>query len=164
MTSTKTCLKTRVKALIPASVLLSAALVGSSVLAHAAHFDKADDAVYTRKAHMALVGTYFSDMGAMIKGKKPYDAKEFQQDADRLAIVTQWAGEGFEGNHLTDDSKAKPEIWKNKAEFDKLMADLAEKAGKLKMAAASGNMKDSIPAFKAMGDNCGACHKKFKNK
>ena len=52
---------------------------------HAIEFAKDDDAVYLRKAHMALVGTYFGEMGAMVKGKQPFDAKQFQADADRLA-------------------------------------------------------------------------------
>ncbi len=142
--------------------VLAAAFALSS--AQAVEFAKDDDAVYLRKAHMALVGTYFSEMGAMVKGKQPFDAKQFQSDADKLAVVTRWAHEGFEGRHLTSDSKAKPEIWENKVEFDKLMVDLGDRAQKLKLAAASGNLKDSIPAFKAMGDNCGSCHKKFKNK
>ncbi|WP_281645661.1 cytochrome c [Parendozoicomonas sp. Alg238-R29] len=148
------------KGLVPFAVMMMVA----GVSAHSMDFGKDDDAVYLRKAHMALVGTYFGDMGAMIKGKKPFDAAQFQSDADRLAVVTQWSGEGFEKKHLTSDSKAKPEIWEDKAEFDKLMKELADHAGKLKIAAASGNMKDSVPAFKAMADNCGSCHKKFKNK
>ena len=148
------------KKLVP----LAAAAVITSVSAHALDFGKDDDAVYLRKAHMALVGTYFGDMGAMIKGKKPFDAEQFKSNAERLAVATQWSGEGFEGKHLTSASKSKSEIWENKAEFDSLMKDLADLAGKLQVASSSGNMKDSVPAFKAMADNCGACHKKFKNK
>ena len=149
------------KRLIP----FAAVAVVTAVSAHAMDFSKDDDAVYLRKAQMALVGTYFGDMGAMIKGKKPFDAEQFKTDADRLAAVTRWAGTGFESSKYMDSSsKAKPEIWENKAEFDRLMVDLGDHAEKLKLAAASGNMKDSIPVFKAMGDNCGACHKKFKNK
>ncbi|WP_196221557.1 c-type cytochrome [Sansalvadorimonas verongulae] len=148
------------KKLIP----YAAAAAFVSVSAHAMDFAKDEDAVNLRKAHMDLVGTYFGDMGAMIKGKKPFDAAQFQSNADRLAVVTQWSGEGFEGKHLTSDSKAKPEIWENKAEFDKLMKAFSEKAGKLKIASASGVMKDSIPAFKEVADSCGSCHKKFKNK
>ena len=78
--------------------------------------------------------------------------------------VTRWTFEGFEGKYLTSDSKAKPEIWESKAEFDKLMGDLADHAEKLKVAAASGNLNDIKPVFNATADNCGSCHKKFKNK
>ena len=143
---------------------LAACVSITSVSVHAMDFVKDDDAVYLRKAHMALVGTYFGDMGAMIKGKKPFDAAQFQSNADRLAVVTQWAGEGFEGNHLTSDSKSRPDIWENKADYDRLMKEFSEKAGKLKLAAASGVMKDSLPAFKEMGDTCSSCHKKYKFK
>ena len=152
--------------LIPFSRILTATVITllTTASVQAVEFAKDDDAVYLRKAHMALVGTYFGEMGTMVKGKQPYDAKLFQTDADRLAAVTRWAYEGFAGKHLTSDSKAKPEIWENKAEFDKLMGELGDHADKLKLAAASGKLEDSIPAFKAMADNCGACHKKFKNK
>ncbi|MCL6270356.1 cytochrome c [Sansalvadorimonas sp. 2012CJ34-2] len=144
------------------SAFIFTALASATV--QAVEFAKDDDAVYLRKAHMALVGTYFGEMGAMVKGKQPFDAKQFQTDVERLATVTRWAYEGFKGKHLTSDSKAKPEIWENKAEFNKLMDDLAKKSETLKIAAASGNLSDIKPAFKDAADSCSACHKKFKNK
>ena len=156
--------ETMKKALLPFSVAVAISVFATVGTARGMDFGKDDDAVYLRKAHMALIGTYFGDMGAMIKGKKPFDAAQFQSNADRLAIVTQWSGEGFEGKHLTSDSKSKPEIWDDKADFDKLMKEFSEKASKLKMASASGVMKDSIPAFKEVADSCGSCHKKNKFK
>ena len=65
---------------------------------------------------------------------------------------------------MNADSKAKPEVWKNQAEFNSMMAAFADDAAKLKVAAAGGDLKSSLPAFKAVAENCSSCHKKFKNK
>ena len=149
-----------IKLLFPAILTVMA-----STSAQAMDFSKADDAVELRKGQMDLIGAYFGDMGAMVKNKKPFNAEQYKIDAERLAMLTSWAGTGFESSrYMNSDSKAKPEIWKNQAEFNKMMTAFADSATQLKLAAAGGDLKASIPAFKDVAESCGSCHKKFKNK
>lgn len=61
------------------------------------------------------------------------------------------------------ETKAKPEIAANKADFDKMMGNLGAAAAKVASSAKAGNM-DAVKAdFAAMGAACGACHKAYRN-
>ncbi len=59
-------------------------------------------------------------------------------------------------------SRAKPEIWKNKADFDKRMAKAQKAAAAGVKAAKSGDAKGIAKAMKGMG--CGGCHKRYRGK
>ena len=61
-------------------------------------------------------------------------------------------------------TKAKPEIWTDRAEFDKLLADLGEKAKALPAAAKAGTLDALKPAVGEVGKACKACHDKYKEK
>jgi len=144
--------------------LMSLAAVAFNVSAHAVTFDKDEDAVALRKSHMHLIGTYFGEMGDMIKGKQPYDAARFSADADRLAALSSWSYEGFAEKRLTDDSKSKPVIWEKKADFDQKMREFHDQALKLQQVAAKGDMGEIRAEFKAAAGACGSCHKPYKYK
>lgn len=59
-------------------------------------------------------------------------------------------------------SRAKAEIWTNRAAFEKTAASLKASATALAEVAKSGD-KDKIKvAFATMGKNCGGCHKPFR--
>ena len=60
-------------------------------------------------------------------------------------------------------TRAKPEIWKDKAKFDKYAQDA--KAESVKFAAAAGNGLDALrAAIGPMGRACNNCHDDFQNK
>ena len=68
----------------------------------------------------------------------------------------------FAAGSVASNSKAKPEIWRNKADFDKLMSDLVDKSAALSQVAKSGNLETVRPAFAALAGTCKACHDKYK--
>src|ERR1700741_3726965 len=77
-----------------------------------------------RQTYMKKVGDDAKVLGAMAKGETPYDAAKVN------ALATSLEGEGKKFIALfPDDSKtgektrAKAEIWQNKADFDAKMAD-----------------------------------------
>ena len=147
-----------------ARFVIPVALSAMAFSAHAMEFSKPSDAVDLRQDQMSLIAGYFGDMGAMVKGKKPFNATQFKIDAERLADLASWGHTGYENASYTDsDSSALPAIWKNKAEFDRMMSQFATNAAALKTAAAGGNLKASLPAFKAVAGQCGSCHKKFRD-
>jgi cytochrome c556 len=61
------------------------------------------------------------------------------------------------------NTKAKPEIWANWAQFEANMKDLEGKAAAVATAAKAGNMDGVKAGFAAMGGACGTCHKSFRN-
>ena len=59
-------------------------------------------------------------------------------------------------------TKAKPEIWRNEAEFGRMMSDLQSKTAALATAAKGGNVDAAKAALGAAGQTCKACHDKYK--
>ena len=59
---------------------------------------------------------------------------------------------------------ALPEIWANKADFDKLAGNLATEATKLAVALKANDKAAATTAFAATGAACGACHKTYRAK
>lgn len=119
-----------------------------------------------RQSAYTLIGGNFAPLGAMVSGKRPWDAKNAALRAERIAFVAQIAAESFpEGSGAGTQAmptKAKPEIWTNRAEFDKLMKDMVDKTQALAKAAKGGNQDAIKAAFGAAGQTCKACHDKFK--
>jgi cytochrome c556 len=60
------------------------------------------------------------------------------------------------------NTKAKPEIWANMAQFEGYMKDAEAKATALAAAAKSGDMNAVKAGFGALGGSCGTCHKAFR--
>ncbi|MFZ9103995.1 MAG: c-type cytochrome [Burkholderiaceae bacterium] len=130
--------------------------------AQAVSFAKPDDAIKYRQGAFKVMATHFGDIGAMVKGDKPFDAKAAAANADIVATLSAlpWAafGPGTEGG------KAKPAIWK---EMDKVKAGAGEfqkAAAALKTAAASGNLDNIKKAFSATQKTCKSCHDSYKDK
>lgn len=109
-----------------------------------------------------MIYNNFGPMGAMASGKAPFDAAVFQRNAARVAFLSSIAPDVFPEVSKTGNTKAKPEIWANKAEFDKLMKDFGDKANSLALASKSGTLDGSKAAFGAAAGACKACHDKFK--
>ncbi len=148
-----------------ARIVIPAVLVLLPTLsAYAMEFSKPSDAVDLRQNQMDLISDYFGDMGAMVKGNKPFNAEQFKTDAERVAMLASWANTGYEkASYTSSDSEASAAIWKNKAEFDQMMVKFMADTKKLSEVAASGDLKTSLPAFKDVAGNCSTCHKKFKD-
>ncbi len=128
----------------------------------AAQFAKPEDAIKYRQSALFVMGQHFGRLGAMANGRAPYDAAAAAANADVVATMSKlpWAGFG-EG---TEGGKAKPEIWKEQAQFkenqDKLMAE----TGKLLVAAKAGNLEALKAQFGPTADACKTCHDAFRNR
>jgi cytochrome c556 len=143
---------------------LTFALVATllSATAHA-QFAKPEDAIKYRKSALFVMQQNFGRVAAMASGKAPFDAKVAADSAAVAEFVGKlpWAafGEGTDKG----DTKAKPEIWTDKAKFneyaDKLQAELA----KLNAAAKTGNIDSIKAAVGAVGGSCKACHDAFRS-
>ena len=145
-----------VAALLPLSITASYAI-------EAREFNKAEDAVAMRQAHMVLIGSYFESMGAVIKGKKAYKPELFAEDAKKVKQLSLWSTDGFGSKLTTDKSNSKETIWENKKDFNELMNELYVSASRLS-AEADKNSMDALPSpFKEVAASCKSCHKKYKS-
>ncbi len=179
MKKTKTQ-KTKAKGTAIGTVLLlNSALLLGSALSFSAHAQQnatptalepnpARKAVENRKAVFTLIGNNFKPIGDTLQGKAQYDAAEIQKRAARVAFLADFVGEAFPevSNTGLPDTKAKSEIWSDRAAFDKKIADFREHVATL--AKVSATEKTASDTFKtaaaAVGQDCKGCHDAYKVK
>lgn len=128
----------------------------------AAQFAKPEDAVKYRKNALFVMQQNFGRVAAMAGGKAPFDPKVAAESAAVADFVGKlpWAafGEGTDKG----DTKAKPEIWMDKAKFDDYAQKMQTEMGKLNAAAKTGNLDSIKIAVGAVGGSCKTCHDAFR--
>jgi cytochrome c556 len=156
-------------AILAVSILsLCGGLVAQAQNAAAPAAGQARAAVEERRAVYKLVGSNFRPLGALLKDGGVYDAADVNKRIDREIFLAGLTPEVFPdfSNVGEPDSKAKPEVWSKRADFDlaqkKLLVDL--------IALKTVNDRDqklSEPFKTALGtvaQDCKACHDDFKLK
>ncbi|MBU3889355.1 cytochrome c [Methylosinus sporium] len=154
------------------------ALVGGALVAACVAISTADAqapgpspakiAVENRKAEFTLIGNFFRWFGAVARGNAPYDEAEAKKRAARIAYLAEFLDESFPeiSNVGEPDSKAKPEVWKEKADFDKKLAKFKDDARIFAETVAK--EKGATEAFKTavanLGQDCKGCHDSYKAK
>lgn len=124
---------------------------------------KSDEIIAARQGGMALAGGNSDAMKAAVQS-----GAEVKPFADGAAAMVKW-GNAFPalfaaGTESGHDTKAKSEIWSDRAGFQKAAANLVAAAEKLGDAAKSGDKAAFAAAFTATGQACGACHRTYKNR
>jgi cytochrome c556 len=140
------------------------AVIAVAVLGVAeAQQNRAAQQIKYRQAAYTVLGTQFGIMGAMAQGRAPWDAKAFATAAERAAFIATVTPDTFPaGSESGAPTKAKPEIWRNEAEFGRMLNDLQAKTAALATAAKGGNADAAKAALGAAGQTCKACHDKYK--
>jgi cytochrome c556 len=102
---------------------------------------------------------------AMVKGEMPWDERQMAGYADELAALTTLnVMRGFSDGSDKGTTRAKPEIWENKADFESKLNDLKSAAVKLQAAANTTDRKAIAAQVAATGKACKACHDEYKAK
>jgi cytochrome c556 len=68
------------------------------------------------------------------------------------------------GSDKGDNTKALPEVWSDRAGFEKIAMTMGEVASKLAAAAKAGDADEVAVETKALGEQCGACHRGYRAK
>ena len=126
--------------------------------------NRAAQQIKYRQALYTVMSRDFGWFNAMSRGQTPFDAPEAAKRARRMEVVIGMLPEAFPEDSQGEQSKAKPEIWANKADFDQLMQDFQTRAAKLTQATAGGQEADIKAAVKDVSGACGQCHDKYKAK
>jgi cytochrome c556 len=140
---------------------LSAAIAAAAIPAMA-QFQKPEDAVKYRQSAFSVMGAHFGRVGAMATGKVPFDAKAVQDNMAIVETVSKLPWAGFAPNTENLKSKAKPEVWMDKAKFDQGSEKMMAAVAKLNAEAKTGNLDAVKKAFADAGATCKACHDNFK--
>jgi cytochrome c556 len=124
---------------------------------------KADQLLKYRKAVYQAMVWNFGPMSQMAQGKIQYDAKEFETRAGRVASLTPMLAESYSAeSREATGSKAKPELWSNREDFDAKLATLVERSATLAQVAKEGDAAKTKAAFLDTAGACKACHDKYK--
>ena len=165
-------LKARRAALIGLTLAIGA---GCAVTAYAQNApagggaNAARAAVGVRKAIFTLIGANFRPLGNLLKEDgSPYDAAEVNKRLARVVFLSGFLNEAFpENSNIGEpDTKAKPEVWTKRAEFDKKLKEFQEHLATL--AEVNDKEKGFTEHFKtalgAVAQDCKGCHDDFKLK
>jgi cytochrome c556 len=128
----------------------------------------ARQAADVRKSIFKLIGANFRPLGAILKDGGPYDAAEVNKRITRVLFLSGLLNEAFpENSNIGEpDTKAKPEVWTKRAEFQKSLKDFQDHL----VALSDINEKDKglTDSFKtalgAVAQDCKSCHDEFKLK
>lgn len=124
---------------------------------------KPDVVIAYRRSAMTMIGWNFGPMSAMVKGKIPFDAKEFAKHAERIALLAPQVLEGFaKGSDKGAETDAKIEIWTHFDDFQSKLNDLINESKTLGDVARTGDEGKMKDQFKKLGGACKACHDKYK--
>lgn len=144
-------------------ILAMAATSLTLALPASAQFAKPDDAIKYRQSAFFVMGQNFGRLGAMAQGKMPFDAKLAAESAATAEFMSKlpWAAFGDGTDKGTLATKAKPEVWTEKAKFKEYAEKMQAELVKLNAAAKTGNLDSIKAAMAGAGGSCKTCHDAF---
>lgn len=140
-----------------------AVMLAATAIPATAQFAKPEDAIKYRQSALFVMQQNFARVAGMAQGKIPFDAKVAADSAANAEYVSRlpWAGFG-DGTDKGGNTKAKAEIWKDKAKFMEYAEKTQQEMGKLSAAAKTGNQDAIRTAVGAVGGTCKTCHDAFR--
>jgi len=140
-------------------LMIFSILVGAAY----AQFAKPEDAIKYRKAVMTIIAQHFGRLGAMVKGKVPYDQKAFAGNAAVIKTVSVLPWEAFlSPGSDKGQTTMKSGVLKNPADFKALAQQFEMEVGKLSAVAKGGDFDAARAQFGAVAQSCKACHSKTR--
>lgn len=143
------------------SILAVAAMV--SAVPAMAQFQKPEDATKYRQGAFTVMAAHFGRLGAMANGRVPFDAKQAQDNAGVVEFMSKLPWAGFTPESQSVKTKAKAEVWSDKAKFDQGAEKMMTEVAKLNVAAKTGNLDNLKAAFGEAAKTCKGCHDAFRD-
>ena len=119
----------------------------------------ADNPAHQRHEAMETVQESFKPLRAIAVKEAPFDAAVVKKNATTILEKLKEAHGLFPEGSGGGDSRAKPEIWSDRAGFDQRMKDA--QAAATAMAAVTEEAA-FVPAMKSLGGACKGCHDKYR--
>jgi cytochrome c556 len=146
------------------SILVVTAATAAMAAAEA-QTPKPEDQLKLRKAAYSLMNYSLSSIDAMTAGKRPFNKEDALRNAELLAqLATIPKGFFGEGTDKAGETRAKPEVWTNRADFDAKMDKMIQETGKLAQAAKTGDPAIVKKAVHDVDEACTACHDEYRTK
>jgi cytochrome c556 len=138
--------------------------ITSLAMVDAAAQAKPEVLVKQRQAAMTLIGKYFGPLGAMARGKAPYDAATAQRNAGYLDELAKMPWDGFNVSTKGQESAALPAVFERPGEFKQAADRLQSEVSKLASVSKGGDEAAVKAQIGAVGKSCGGCHDDFREK
>ena len=136
-----------------ASLVVAGCLIGTSLAVVYA------DAYQDRHMLMEGINDAMKPLGAIAKKQAPFDAAVVKANATTIADNLKQAHELFPPGSDGGESRAKPEIWTDRAGFDKQMKDAQAAAVSLSSVTEEAAF---LPALRTLGGSCKSCHDMYR--
>jgi cytochrome c556 len=141
----------------------AAIILAATAVAVQAQQVKLEDQVKFRRAAYTLMNLNFGSLAAMAQDKKPYNQEEATRNADFVAMLSTVPRNYF-GEGTDKDTKAKPEIWSHRADFDAKMDKMVGEAQKLPAVVRGADLAAIKKQVGDLGSACKACHEEYRLK
>lgn len=124
----------------------------------------ARQAIENRKAVFTLIGTNFRPIGEVLRGTAPYNAGDVTKYASRVSFLASLLPDAFPDVSKQGDTETKPDVWSNRADFDKRLKDFGAHAAALsQLTSQSGGDTDGFKAAaRAVAQDCKSCHDAYR--
>ena len=125
----------------------------------------AERAIEYRQAVYKVVAGNFGPLAQVAQGKAPFDAAKARRNAERLAAIAAFLPDAYPDISKEGKTRAMPEVWTNRAEFDRRIAEFGEHTRALAVVTArSETATDEFKAaIGAVGNDCKGCHENFRS-
>jgi len=125
---------------------------------------KPETAIHYRQSVYHVILWNLAPLSEMYKGKLPFDAKEAELRAARVAEASEQLLEGFTpGSDKGAETEAKAEIWQNFDDFQAKMHDFTAQSKALLAVVKTGDEAKFKAQFDNMKGTCKACHEKYRS-
>jgi len=125
---------------------------------------KPEDIIKYRQSALFLLGQHFGPLAAMAQGKMPYDKNAAASHAALAETLARLPWDRFAPGTDQGNTKAKPEVWTNQADFKAKADKMQEEVAKLAQVAKTGDFDALKAQVGATGKSCKACHDEYRNK
>ena len=146
--------------------ILLAALAASAAslpLSASAQFARAEEAVKYRQATWTVLNQHFTRIGAMTRGRQPFDGRVAMRDAEVVEALARLPASAFgPGTDLPDDH-ARPEIWTESQRFREMGERLVAASAKLSAAARTQDLDQIKAAYGTTANTCKECHDAYRS-
>jgi cytochrome c556 len=140
-------------------------LTGIACAAHAQSlFAKPEDAIRYRQSALFVMSQHFGRIGAVVKGERPYSKEEVVKNAAIAEQMSSLHWDAFAPGTDKGNTRAKPEIWSNPAQFKSAAEKMEQEMHKLATVAKGGDLNAIKTQFGETGKACKACHDDFRKK
>ena len=144
------------------TALLSGLALAIAAAGASAQQLKPEGQIKQRQAGYRVLGYNFGSLAAMVEGKKPYNKEEALRNANLAAAIADYPRNFFGEGTDVGETKAKPEIWQKRSDFDAKMDKMVTAVKALPQAA--GDASTLKKAVEEAGSACKACHDDYRAK